>query len=124
MTDSLYPSVSKYRVLQEDPKCTGKLGRIESHKRVQILSLPSIVITKYIQLSHRFPGIIGIHGTMTLKNLENNLGKLDASDGEKFESLISDLQNDQNKLSEAINSQTTLSVELIDNSINRKSDYS
>ncbi|CAH2020264.1 unnamed protein product [Acanthoscelides obtectus] len=42
-------------------------------------------------------------------------GNLDASDGEKFESLISDLQNDQNKLSEAINSQNTLSVELIDN---------
>ncbi|CAH1998042.1 unnamed protein product [Acanthoscelides obtectus] len=80
-----------------------------------------------------FPGIIGIHGTITLKNLENNLGikrglinglgsifkaitgNLDASDGEKFESLISDLQNNQNKLSEAINSQNTLSVELIDN---------
>ncbi|CAH2019537.1 unnamed protein product [Acanthoscelides obtectus] len=42
-------------------------------------------------------------------------GNLDASDGEKCESLISDLQNDQNKLSEAINSQNTLSVELIDN---------
>ncbi|CAH2003047.1 unnamed protein product, partial [Acanthoscelides obtectus] len=42
-------------------------------------------------------------------------GNLDASDGEKFESLISDLQHNQNKLSEAINSQKTLSVELIDN---------
>nr|CAI5820040.1 unnamed protein product [Callosobruchus analis] len=42
-------------------------------------------------------------------------GNLDARDGERFESLISELQNNQNKISEAINSQSTLSVELIDN---------
>nr|CAI5841908.1 unnamed protein product [Callosobruchus analis] len=42
-------------------------------------------------------------------------GNLDARDGEKFESLTSELQNNQNKISEAINSQSTLSVELIDN---------
>nr|CAI5837800.1 unnamed protein product [Callosobruchus analis] len=42
-------------------------------------------------------------------------GNLDAKDGERFESLISELQNNQNKISEAINSQRTLSVELIDN---------
>nr|CAH7743082.1 unnamed protein product [Callosobruchus chinensis] len=42
-------------------------------------------------------------------------GNLDARDGERFESLISELHNNQNEISEAINSQNTLSVELIDN---------
>nr|CAI5836624.1 unnamed protein product [Callosobruchus analis] len=42
-------------------------------------------------------------------------GNLNARDGERYESLISELQNNQNKVSEAINSQSTLSVELIDN---------
>nr|CAI5829477.1 unnamed protein product [Callosobruchus analis] len=47
------------------------------------------------------------------RGLVNGLG-LGARDGERFESLISELQNNQNKISEAINSQNTLSVELID----------
>nr|CAI5826568.1 unnamed protein product [Callosobruchus analis] len=42
-------------------------------------------------------------------------GNLDARDGEKIESLISEVQNNQNKISEDINSQNTLTVELIDN---------
>nr|CAH7729295.1 unnamed protein product [Callosobruchus chinensis] len=42
-------------------------------------------------------------------------GNLDARDGKRFESLISELLNNQNEISEAINGQNTLSVDLIDN---------
>lgn len=42
-------------------------------------------------------------------------GNLDASDGERYEKLILQLQNNQNKLSETIKMQNSLSIKLIDN---------
>nr|CAI5840651.1 unnamed protein product [Callosobruchus analis] len=52
------------------------------------------------------------------RGLVNGLGSVFKAitgnlDGERFESLVSELQNNQNKILEAINSQNTLSVELL-----------